>query len=83
MRRPVRIAWRSGTLGEKFDECPRCGEVGRHLLERQYRWLEVGPIGVVPLGLRHGLECANCRFWTPMSWRQIRRGARTGSLPRL
>jgi hypothetical protein len=81
MRRPVRVTWRSGTLGEKFDECPRCGEVGRHLLERQYRWLEVGPIGVVPLGLRHGLECANCWFWTPMGWRTIRRGVRGGSLP--
>lgn len=81
MRSPVRVAWRSGTLGVKVDECPRCGQVGRHRLERQYRWLEVGPVGVVPLGLRHGLECASCWAWTPMRWVDLRRAVRTRRLP--
>jgi hypothetical protein len=78
---PVRVAWRSGTLGVKVDECPRCGQVGRHRLERQVRWLEVGPVGVLPLGLRHGLECASCWSWTPMRAADVRSGTRTGRLP--
>ncbi len=81
MRSPVRVAWRSGTLGVKLDECPECGHVGGHRLERQYRWLELGPIGIIPLWLRHGLECATCWAWSPLSWRLVRRGVRTGSLP--
>lgn len=81
MRSPVRISWRSGTLGVKVDECPDCGQVGRHRLERGVRWLEAGPIGVLPLGIRHGLECAACWAWTPMGWRDVRRGLRSGTLP--
>lgn len=80
MRRPVRVVWRSGTLGVKIDECPRCGTVGRHRLERQLRWVTVGPVGVLPLGARHGLECATCWAWTPMRRADLRRGTRTGRL---
>lgn len=81
VRRPIRVAWRSGTLGVKVDECPACGRVGPHRVERQYRWLELGPLGIVPLGLRHGLECASCWHWTPLPWRAVRRGVRARALP--
>ena len=81
VRSPIRIAWRSGTLGVKVDECSTCGQIGRHKIERQYRWFEIGPVGVVPLWVRHGLECGSCWAWTPLPWRAARRGARTGLLP--
>jgi hypothetical protein len=80
MIRPIRIEWRSGTLGQKIDECGVCGQVGRHRLERQVRWLLIGPIPAIPLGLRHGLECSVCRAWQPLPWRTVRRGLRSGSL---
>ena len=77
---PIRLEWRSGTLGQKVDECAACGQVGRHRLERQVRWLVVGPIAVIPVGLRHGLECSVCWAWQPLPWRTVRRGLRSGSL---
>ena len=81
MRSPIRVAWRDGTLGVKLDECPSCGRVGRHKIERQYRWLEIGPIGIVPLGIRHGLECGECWAWSPLGFRQARAGVRSGRMP--
>ena len=81
MRRPIRLEWRSGTLGQKLDECSACGQVGRHRIERQMRWLVIGPLGVVPLGLRHGMECTACWTWTPLPASVVRRGVRSGSLP--
>jgi hypothetical protein len=81
MRSPIRVAWRSGTLAVKVDECRSCGRVGRHKVERQYRWLEVGPVGILPLGMRHGLECGECWAWSPIGFRAARRGVRAGRLP--
>lgn len=81
MRSPVRVVWRTGALGTKIDECRECGRVGQHRLERQYRWLEVGPVGVLPLGLRHGMQCAHCWAWTPLPRRLLRDGVRDRSLP--
>jgi len=81
MRSPIRIAWRSGTIGVKVDECQSCGRIGRHKIERQYRWLEVGPLGILPLGIRHGLECGECWAWSPLGFRQARAGVRSGRMP--
>ena len=81
MRSPIRVAWRSGTVAVKVDECQSCGHVGRHKVERQYRWLEVGPVGIVPLGMRHGLECGECWAWSPIGFREARQGVKTGRLP--
>lgn len=81
MIRPIRVEWRSGTLGQKIDECSTCGQVGRHRLERQVRWLVIGPVAAIPLGLRHGLECSVCWAWQPLSWRTMWRGLRAGSMP--
>jgi len=81
VRSPIRVAWRAGTLGLKVDECQACGQIGRHKVERQYLWFEVGPIGIVPLWMRHGLECGNCWAWTPLGWREARRAGSRGRLP--
>ena len=78
---PIRLAWRGGTMAVKLDECPNCGVVDRHRIERQVRWLCVGPIPVLPTGVRHGLECFTCRHWEPMSWSTAWRALRTQRLP--
>jgi hypothetical protein len=81
MRSPVRIAWRSATTGVKLDECLACGRVTAHRLVRQYRWFEVGPIGLVPIGVRHGLECGDCWVFTPVPWRTFRAGLKAHEMP--
>jgi hypothetical protein len=78
---PIRLIWRGGTMAVKLDECPRCGQVDRHRIERQVRWLSIGPIGILPTGVRHGIECFTCRAWEPLPWSLAWRGIRTGRLP--
>jgi hypothetical protein len=80
MRSPIRLAWRGGTMAVKLDECPHCGVVDRHRIERQVRWLCIGPIGILPTGVRHGLECFTCRHWEPLAWSAAWPGIRTGRL---
>ncbi|MFN8629066.1 MAG: hypothetical protein U0838_01715 [Chloroflexota bacterium] len=81
MRSPVRVTWRSAITGVKLDECAACGRVTAHRLVRQYRWLEVGPVAVLPLGLRHGLECGDCWTFTPVAWRTFRAGLKAKTMP--
>jgi hypothetical protein len=81
MRSPVRLVWRGGTMAVKLDECPRCGQVDRHRIERQVRWLSIGPVGILPIGIRHGIECFTCRELQPLPWSVVWRGIRSGRLP--
>lgn len=77
----MRTEWRSAVLGSKTDECGECHRVGPHQLVRQIRWLTIGPIGILPIGLRYGLECGSCDAVTPLPRATVRRGLKDRALP--
>jgi hypothetical protein len=68
-------------LGIKLDECPTCGEVGKHIVSRKTHWAHLFWIPVVFLGFTHGMICSSCHTWTGIPWRQVKSAMKTGALP--
>jgi hypothetical protein len=76
----ISTEWRSASLGAKLDECPHCHRIDRHDLVREVRWLALGPIGVLPIGVRYGMTCSRCEAYTRLPRRTVTDALRTGTL---
>lgn len=68
-------------LGVKLDDCASCGQVGRHVVGRKTTWGHLFWLPLLFLGFRHGMLCEACGAWTELSWRKVRTGMKSGSLP--
>lgn len=77
------LGWmmRAIILGAKFDECPKCGVPGPHLIIRKTHWFTTFRIPVVLLWMSHGVLCPECGHIEGISFLAARRALRDGRLP--
>jgi hypothetical protein len=77
------IGWmmRAIILGAKFDECPKCGVPGPHLIIRKTHWFTIFRIPVVLLWISHGVICPECGYVEGINFMAARRALRDGRLP--